>query len=249
MKKIPNCNSRFTLIELLVVIAIIAILAAILLPTLQKARESGKSSSCKNNMHQLGRLFINYTSVSDGFYPVQYNKKYESISSSWVYWIQMLNMASGNVNNDTKNPILNHRYYKLGGKHQICPGEDAPADTYVSYGYSYLWGRYLGNSEYQYGPGDKGGNVKDKHIKRPVKQVLLVDSAHNQTQFSCYYSQANTEAALKSHFAPNRHNKTANFVHADGHVSSEKMYYFGLYNGIGTLWKVEKDNELWSQWN
>ena len=76
-------QNSFTLVELLVVIAIIAILAAMLLPALQQARESGKSATCINNLKQQGMGFQMYAQENDDFV-LRYSKNYvKNISCIW----------------------------------------------------------------------------------------------------------------------------------------------------------------------
>ena len=95
---------RFTLIELLVVIAIIAILAAILLPALNKARERGHMATCMNIHKQLGVAFQQYADDSDGYLPKKKDNNRPSGKQHW-FWILEDNGHFKNPVQDLRCPV------------------------------------------------------------------------------------------------------------------------------------------------
>jgi len=78
-------NSRaFTLIELLVVIGIVALLMAVLLPTLQCVRSQARAVACQANLHQWALLISMYADENDGRLPEQYVKWGVPLDGSWA---------------------------------------------------------------------------------------------------------------------------------------------------------------------
>lgn len=232
-------RENFTLIELLIVIAIIAILAAMLLPALNKAKSKAQGALCLGNMRQLYIAWSGYATDNSERIITYYTDPGTTVgqySGAFPWYEQfMVHECIPGIAGDTPEARA-----KAGRKLFICPSDSKPNyayqnfKTYISYGYN----RYMtrkGDGGIYAAPMDRL-SVKNPY---PDKTHVFADNWGRAA------TKNNGMALIALNMVPEYsfhvnavHGRGMNSVFLDGHAAQVTMSYWNLSTCANDLWNI-----------
>ncbi len=238
-------HRAFTLVELLVVIGIIALLIAILLPALNKAREASKAANCLSNLRQINTAFILFAHENKGFLPQigsagTGTEAYTINGTNYTVLVRWFGGLYGTPQKFHAPASMLAKYWgtaSVGG----CPTfevDDVLRPQYgpVDYAYNAIFARHR---DWAAGGTLRSGlGVKLSRIRRASEKAVVWDAARlngtlpDRTPWG--YPTTGNPNPTPNVTDPNfhgRHNRRGNVGWADGSVTAIEPAFFDTYNG------------------
>ena len=242
-KSSPACpagGNGFTLIELLTVVAIIAVLAAILLPALSKARARSQGIFCLNNTRQLTLAWLLYADEHEGMLPYNLLMKPTSVRTNlnWVNNVMTWDLSSDNTNLATLTGASLGPY--VSGMTGIfhCPSDQALSAMQSAAGWlqrirSYSMNAMVGNAGDSSASGTNVNNpgyrqfFKMAQIPRPTEIFVFLDEHPDSIDDGYFLNKDAPPPGGVYGSTPDKwlnlpasyHNRSTAFSYADGHAS------------------------------
>lgn len=210
-----NPMKQFTLIELLVVIAIIAILASLLLPALNKAREKAKASQCIANLKQIGIGQFGYQDAYNGNYPAAWRAT-DTTAQSWF-----LKIAPFTGVNLKWNILTQLSAFRCPANPSLYGSNSTVANGGTRYSVNYSNNYHLGLSS------STADAMKNSQISQPSEVCITTDSMQNMSTIPtvpCAFYNIMLNTARNNYANPdsNRpgaiHDSGSNMLFLDGHA-------------------------------